>query len=512
MRRPSAARPLAFAIVALVGAPALSSVLDPGGIAASGLPWASSILAAQEFPSLAADAPAGTGVAEPCAPDGVEGAARCGRFRVWEDRDGASGRTIDLAFVVLEALDPDTRAPDPILLLPGGPGQAFTAAAGGISRALRPLRARRDLLLVDVRGVGNSGELACDVPYPSGFASRFGTPFPVDHIAACRDSLSVRARLDLYTTAASVDDLEEVRRWLAYPALNLSGGSYGTRVAQVYMRRHPDAVRTAVLNGVAPVAEPLYVQHAKLLQRALDRLLNECEQAETCSADYPRVREDLEALMDRFAGGQVPVRVEGRDVSFSAGDLSYALRGLLYGRGAELPALLSRAASGDVQPLAEYYLARTDWVGQAGGLVSTGYHFSVLCAEDIGATTDELVARETAGTFMGGHLIDAYREACRSWPHATMPAEHWEPVRSDVPTLLLSGARDPVTPPEGAEAVAKGLENSVHVVVPNGGHGVGGECIASLVLRLLDSGSVDGLDPSCIEAAPPTRFARPVGN
>lgn len=193
-------------------------------------------------------------------------------------------------------------------------------------------------------------------------ASRFGVLFPPDHATACRDDLSRRARLDLYTTAASVDDLDDLRRWLGYPSWNLLGTSYGTRVAQVYLRRHLEAVRTAVLNGVAPVARPVYVEHAAYVQRALD---------------------------------------------------------------------------------------------------------------------------------------------------ADLPASHWEPVRSRVPTLLLSGDRDPVTPPELAEEVAEGLPNRLHVVVPNGGHGVRGPCIDSLVARLVETGRVDGLDPSCVEAAPPTAFRLP---
>jgi pimeloyl-ACP methyl ester carboxylesterase len=132
-----------------------------------------------------------------------------------------------------------------------------------------------------------------------------------------------------------------------------------------------------------------------------------------------------------------------------------------------------------------------------------------LCAEDIAVLTDDDGAAATGGTFMGSHLSDAYRAVCEDWPEAIMPAEHWRDVRSDVPTLLLSGARDPVTPPEGADRVARGLTRSLHVVVPNGGHGVGGACVGGLVLALLRSGTVEGLDPSCIEAVPPTRFSSP---
>jgi pimeloyl-ACP methyl ester carboxylesterase len=465
--------------------------------------------AAQEiaFPQLAADAAAGTGLAEACALERLVGTARCGVFRVYEDRDARAGRTIDIAFVVLEALDAAARRSDGIIMLPGGPGQAFTDAAVPFSRGMPELRRERDIVLVDVRGVGRSASLSCAVVYPGGFASRFGALFPLDHTVACRDALAEVAALDRYTTAVSVDDIEDLRAWLGYTSWNLIGGSYGTRVAQVYMRRHPAAVRTVVLNGVATITEPLYVQHAFLLQRALDRLLDECGAHDECVAAFPDLGDRLGTLLGRFRDGPLDLDVNGERVRFSAGDVAYALRGLLYGQAAALPLLIRNAADGDIAPLAEYYAERTAWVGEPGG--EAGYHLSVLCAEDIAAVTDEHVERWTRDTFMGATLIDSYVAACALWPHARLPVAHFEPVRSEAPTLLLSGGRDPVTPPESAEAVAAHLPNSVHVVVPNGGHGVGGPCVAAMIVRLVQTASVAGIDTSCIEAVPPTRFLLP---
>lgn len=459
------------------------------------------------WPLLPAEAPAGEGRVRPCELEGALGSARCGTFRVFEDREARSGRTLDLAFVVLDALEREGRR-DVVVPLPGGPGEAFLGAAAVLSRRLpREVRRTRDILLVDVRGVGWSGTLDCTVPVPGGLASRFGTLFPLEHATACRDALAARAGLDRYTTDASVDDLEELRRWLGYDAVNLVGGSYGTRVAQVYLRRHPAAVRTAVLNGVAPLDVPNYVYHARFLQRALDRLVEECLDDSACGAAYPDLEADLERLLARFRSGPVEVDLEAGTFRFHAGDLAYALRGLLYGGAEELPAIVTRAARGEeqaVRALAAYYLQRSGWVSEPGG--EAGYHFSVLCAEDIARVTDEQARDATAGTFMGDHLIRAYREVCASWPHANLPASWFAPVRSEVPTLLLSGGRDPVTPPEWAERVATHLPDHLHVVVPNGAHGVGGPCIEAMIAELVESASLDGLDPSCVETAPPTRF------
>lgn len=463
---------------------------------------------APELPVVPADAPAGTGIVQPCL-ESLEGSVRCGRLRVYEDRETRSGRTLDLAFVVADALDPRPATADAVTFFFGGPGAAVTQVAAPVIEWQEDLRRSRDLLLLDFRGVGNSGSLDCDIPYPGGVESRFGALFPLDHIIACRDRLSQRAQLDLYTTGHAMDDLDELRAFLNYGQLNLVGGSYGTREIQVFLRRNPESARTVVMTGVSPLFEGGYVADARELQDALDSVVAECARDALCSAAYPGLETTVERVFERVRSDPPTVSAEGREVQLGPGELGYALRGLLYGRAHEVPALLHRAAKGEWQPLADYYLERTGWLTEAGGAGNAGMHFSVICAEDISRVDDETVARETAGTFLGDRLIGAYREVCRVWPHAELPAEFWEPVASDVPALLISGSRDPVTPAAGGEAVARHLPNSLHVVVPGAGHNFGGECIDRIRRELIERGTVEGLDTSCIDSRPPPEFVLP---
>ena len=459
------------------------------------------------FPELPEGAPAGDGEVAACEGQPAVDGLKCGVFRVWEDRDARGGRTIDLQFVVVEATDPEARTEDPVLFFFGGPGAVTVNAAPGMARFLSELRETRDLLLVDLRGIGGSDALSCGVPYPGGLDSRFGTIFATDHLAACRDTLSRRADLTQYTTPASVDDLEELRRWLGYDAVNLFGGSYGTRVAQVYLRRHPDAVRTVVMNGVTPVSEPGYVRTSPHLQAALELVMRECGEQPACAEAYPDLDAMVEEAFDRFEDGPVTVELDGRQVAFHAADLGYALRGLLYGRSGEVPYRIWQAARGEMTELAEYYVERTDWV--SGTSNPAGNHLSVICAEDIRPVTDDDVRRAAEGTFLRGHVILSYRAACHVWPDAELPDDFFEPVRSDVPTLLISGERDPVTPPSGAERVADGLSNHLHVVVPNGGHGNMNRCTTRMLAQLVVDGSLKNVDTSCISEAPPTEFRLP---
>lgn len=453
------------------------------------------------FPTLPAGLPVGDGRTAPCL-EAVQGEVLCGRFRVYENRSTQRGRTIDLAFVVLRALNGRGNT-DAFTQFNGGPGAPATPIARFIERS--PIRQDRDIFLIDHRGTGGSAPLLCDNPFPGGVPSRFETVFPLDHIDACRDMLAGRSDLSQYTTQNAMDDLADVAKWLGYTQLNLSGGSYGTREAQIFTRRHPDLVRTVIFNGVAPIDVTLYVQHARELQRALDDVVEECAAQAPCREAYPDLATVVNDVLATAKDHPATVVVAGSSVPFRIGPLSYALRGLLYGQSGVVPARVYEAHAGNWQPLADYYLARESWVGGDDGFPA-GYHFSVLCAEDVDRLSWDDIARETEGTFMGDFLIAGYKRACDRWPSAKLPPSYFVPVESDKPALFLSGERDPVTPVSGATNVARGWPNSLHVVVPNAGHGQGGPCINAMVLHLLRTGSVEGIDKSCAVSPPPTEF------
>jgi pimeloyl-ACP methyl ester carboxylesterase len=148
--------------------------------------------------------------------------------------------------------------------------------------------------------------------------------------------------------------------------------------------------------------------------------------------------------------------------------------------------------------------------------MSQGMFFSVVCSEDAPLMSDEALSRETKGTWMGETGVRNMLKPCAFWPRGELPKDYREPVKSDVPVLLLSGELDPVTPPSWAEDAKRTLTHSLHVVLPGVGHGtstVG--CARSLMADFVARGSVEGLDPSKCGAGlkrPPffTSFAGPV--
>jgi pimeloyl-ACP methyl ester carboxylesterase len=134
---------------------------------------------------------------------------------------------------------------------------------------------------------------------------------------------------------------------------------------------------------------------------------------------------------------------------------------------------------------------------------------SVHCAEDVPFIDMEEARRLAEGTFLGLYRVEQQRKACAVWPRGEVPAGFTEPVRSEAPILILSGYRDPVTPPRWGEHVLPHLPNARHVVLRQGFHAGMGECERTLMNRFLAEGSAAGLDASCADQMPKTPFVLP---
>lgn len=450
--------------------------------------------AAQETPK----APAKIELERFVDPSGHE--ALRGVVRIHEDREHGTGKLLELDLVVLLATGPDPR-PDPVFVFAGGPGGAVTRSQAGYLSWWG--RAQRDIVLVDQRGTNGNHALRC----ASGRGDVQAYLDPLMSREACRacvQELSQEADLRLYSTPIAMDDVDEVRELLGYERINLRGGSYGTRAALVYMRRHPERVRTATLNGVAPIAftNPLF--HAQEAQLGLERVLEECAAHPDCSEAYPALAVELAALFARLAEGPVTVEVENArtgepvELRLSRDAFAEALRVMLYymPTNRQVPYLVHRAHQGDFAPFVRRGIESNR---SLRNYIALGMLFSVTCAEDVARIDPETIEATTRDTFLGDVRVRAQKAVCEFWPHAELPEGYGEPVSVDVPTLLLSGTHDPVTSPRWGAEAARHLPNSLHLVVP-GCHGVGGPCIASIEREFLERAAVQGLDTSCVES------------
>jgi pimeloyl-ACP methyl ester carboxylesterase len=434
--------------------------------------------------------------------------ARCSTLEVVENRKLAQGRRIQLRVVVLPALDAIAEK-DPVFFLAGGPGQGASGLVNDRSDAQHMLRRVRDLVFADQRGTGASHPLNCRFYGPPDNAQSYFDAFlPLAKVKECRAELEKDTDLAQYTTAASVEDLDEIRAALGYDRINLIGGSYGTRLAMEYVRKHEDRVRAVILEGPVPPGARPPEHFGQLAQRALDGLLDECVTSTACAA-FPDIKNEARAVFDRLRAGPVTATVthpghgEPARVTLTRDHVAEAIRYMTYTsrNAAAVPRDLHRAFTGDYSPLAQFLL---QW--RADGTFD-GLYLSITCAEDVPFIAPDSAERDEP-TYLGSYRVREQRAACAEWPRGEVPDWHGKPVVASVPVLILSGTLDPVTPPANGDEIARTLSNSLHIRVPHGGHSPAGlagtDCLSALKRDFIHRARTDGLDTGCVG-----RIARP---
>jgi len=445
---------------------------------------------------------------QPCEVPGAEEGKKekvlCGTYEVFENRDLKAGRKIPIKIVVFPAKS-SVKEPDPLFYIPGGPGSSATEDAPYVAQDFEKIREHRDLVFVDQRGTGGSNPLSCEFFDPKDVQSYLGHWDPPAQVRECRKQLEQKADLKLYGTSIAMDDLDEVRNALGYGKINLYGGSYGTRATMAYVRQHGANARSILLHGVSPFDQFMPGEFPWDTQRALDGVLDECVADAQCAAAFPKIRDEMGSVLARLRKGPVEVDVtvdkNPAKVKLSRDLAAEAVRYMLYNSGTanRIPLVLHEAWKGNFEPLAEAAIFYRKAIVATG---AAGLYLSVTCAEDLpfAKRTDQADAENT---FLGSYRLRQQLEGCAEWPQGKVPKGYSKPVTSNVPALILSGQRDPVTPPAYGERVARRLPNSLHIVVPSGGHGFGGldglDCITQLSDRFIESGSAKGLDTACVK-------------
>lgn len=433
--------------------------------------------------------------------------AKCGTYEVYENRATKSGRKISLKIVLLPATS-DKREPDPFVYFSGGPGSAASDDASGLAQAFPQVLAHRDMLFVDQRGTGGSHPLDCKFYDPADLQTSLGYFFPLADVRKCRAELEPDSDLKLYVTTIAADDMDEVRAALGYEHLNLFGGSYGTRAALTYLKRHPRHVRTAILQGVSPTDHYLPGDFPLQTERALQGVLSECLADKTCSEAFPNIKEESKSVLAQLIKGPVEVEIQKPNssdrvkVKLSRDLAAEAVRYMLYSPvpAGRVPLILHLASQGNYAPLTRAALGYRQRLVASG---SNGMYLSVTCAEDLPWIKPGEGERMAENTFLGDYRLRQQRDACALWPRAEIERDYSQPVKSHLPVLILTGEWDPVTPPSNGERVAKTLSNSLHVVVPSGAHGLDGlegmDCIDNLIVQFIERGATKGLDTACIK-------------
>lgn len=444
----------------------------------------------------------------------------CGYVDVPAKHSDPAGKTYQLHVAWYKSTSAN-RKPDPIITLNGGPGQKTSSYAPLANYLVAAIAPERDLIFFDQRGVGAS-KPSLDCPQimkkiqENPLAPiKDQTQVMTTELNGCFDQLE-KEGIDLgtFSTVESADDVAVLAKAVSAQKVNLYGASYGSRLAQEVMRRHPDLLRSVVLDAVVST-DANYIQNREgTVDAALRKSLNRCAQDEACNAAFPNLTERLEKLADRLEQHpikvQVPDPVTGalQEVPVNAEMLGGSLMLGLYATQLVpvLPALIDSIDRGNTEMLA----LLLQGLQSSTGMSSVGMQAAFGCNDLIPyARPEDLQPAEkplkvVSASF--GDVLTAYAKACEGHTWSPISAETREVVKSDIPTLMFSGELDPVTPPQYAQKVLPGLSSAQFVSFPAGAHGevtmMPGACADGLVRAFLDDPS-GKLDATCASVIPP---------
>lgn len=441
-----------------------------------------------------------------CHLEGIKEKVKCGQLQVPENYAEPQGKAISVNFAVLPAID-QSQKKTPLMFLAGGPGQAAVELAAGLRKVFSESRKTRDLILVDQRGTGESKPFQCDLAAQSNIYQLLPEDFSAKEMQDCLSGFD--GELSQYNSENAIRDFEALRKALGYQQVNLYGGSYGTRAALVYMRLFPDAIRSVVLDSVGPVEVPIGL-FGQSIARSFDLLVANCHQDKSCQQAFPDLesefRQVLAALEQKPQSVIIPHPRLGEATTFVISKSKFigTLTQQLYSTGSRafVPLVIHQAAKGNYLPLAGL-IATTD--GKQP--IYLGLHMNIICNEDFPKITPEALTADADNSFGGDITHNAMLTACPLWPQYRPGKAFYQPVTANIPTLILSGELDPVTPPSNAEFSDQTLANSHHIVVKHTGHTVAmTTCASDIINEFMNVLTPAKLDESCLEDIPGESF------
>lgn len=434
-----------------------------------------------------------------CYLKGLSEQLQCGQISVPENPALPEGKKIDIHFAILPAIK-NTHPNEAMLAIAGGPGQSAIEHAAGFDKMLGKVRQQRDILLIDQRGTGKSNILNCGEDSDLNMLSYDDEK--IDMIAETEKCLEATdADVTQYGSETALKDFEAVREYLGYQKLHVYGISYGTRMGQLYMRHYPEVLSTVTLDGVVPMQQSV-IAIGSAIERGFELLIRDCQSNHVCQQQYPDLLADFTAVNDRLAKKAVsqtvndPLTYEASTLLLTRSKFIGAIRMGLYSPAvrALLPHAIHQAAKENYQPILGVYGLSMNGLDMAMGM-----HATVVCGEDIHRITDQM--REDAkNSYVSQNMLEGLEKTCEAWKIPSVDDSFSDPIKSDIPTLILSGKLDPATPPHWAAMIEEGLKNSLHLISPFATHGVASQtCADKLIADVVNKGSVKEIDASCLQ-------------
>jgi pimeloyl-ACP methyl ester carboxylesterase len=439
----------------------------------------------------------------------------CGHLIVPEDRSRPDGATVRLHVAVFRSTNPDP-APDPVIHLFGGGGANMLEFAEYLLAAFGDdILENRDLIMYNQRGTLYGDPMLQCFGYTELLWELARQPLSVkerdaleiEFLLACRDKLLDKGvDLSMYNTNANAADVRDLKIVLGYDQVNLYGSSYGSRLALEVMRDYPEGIRSVILDSVLPPQVDYHTSYAHNAYWAVQAVFEACAADTYCSESYPdleatfyQVVDELNANPIMFSFNEGTVIVDGRDLIKVIYDMIYYTYGIPL-----IPAAIYQARAGDYDLLKEWAAVSDQ------SYISWGTHYSMLC-HDIAAwdSYEEMVA---SAADLPPQVRDAYVSSfifdlCASWPSGQVDSREKAPVVSNIPTVVLAGQYDPITPPFWSKLTSDTLSNSFYYELPGLAHSVTrqNDCALEIALAFLDDPTAPP-DAPCIDQFPGLMF------
>lgn len=430
--------------------------------------------------------------------DGAALGFECGYVVVPERHANPSGATIRIPVAVRRATAPDAR-PDPLLLAQGGPGgDAFEVFSLLVPNT--EIAANRDIVIFNQRGTPYAEpDLSC--PETSDILAEMlaataeeGERLYNEAMDACYERLQAEGvDISAYNSLENAADVPVIARALGYDEYNFYGVSYGTLLGLHLMRNYPEGLRSVILDSVVSTDINFISEIPESENRVLSEVFAYCESDPVCREQYPNLEERFFALVRQYDENPVTINLvepetgERYETFMDGAALRSVLFQLLYvaRMHAVLPKVVHDLEQGDTR-----YIESMWPLFVFDQLISEGMYYSVICAEDADIDVTQIPI-DTLRPEIGETArddIQSYVETCARWQVEQLPSSVDDPVVSDIPTLLLSGRFDPITPPAFATAAAAGLSNATTLVDPTASHGVAffNGCVNDIVSGFLD--------------------------
>jgi len=465
----------------------------------------------------------------------------CGLLEVPENREKSRGRKLNLHYVKLHAREPDewdteergqwATRDDPIIYLTGGPG---AKAAGYVKRFVgHGVRDVRDLYILEQRGIGFSNDfcpLYGNINPAGGNTPDYGAYLrnQLDTMESCfARAKAARVDLSAYNTIENARDVKALRRALGFDQWNVWGISYGSILGQAYLREDPEGIRAAVIDAIVPI-DPEITFHGigRNFQRSLDILKEACDADSSCATSFPDFIGDLKSAIIDVS--ENPIEVEDAiDKELFPTDKAWFFADLVGGATfiqlyeqdnyAALPAFISAFTEAVESRDSDLFKILTAAGGPGGFTISQGMYNAITCNDGWVTKLKQAYEADYAANpvlaILNGDLAltEEMVKLCKRYGMTPRDPEEYAPLQTDIRTLVVEGAMDPITPPPFAKAIMPGFSNGTYVEFSYAGHGPtrSVKCAGDFLTKFYDDPNGE-LDLSCPESMEAPKFLGPV--